>query len=63
MLVPLIEKYLASIPSTGIPPARRVAEITALKVVFPSEPVIEDVKVICLDQKEVGSESLCLQSP
>ena len=42
---PLVSKFLASIPSTKIPAVKAAAEISPLKVTFPSGTTVEDVKV------------------
>lgn len=43
-LIPLIEKYLASIPQTDEPPVLRPDQITALPHHFPQGVVTEDVR-------------------
>ena len=49
-LLPLVERYLASIPATLLPPPRDPATITPLEVAFPAVPVVEDVKVSAAGQ-------------
>lgn len=44
-LLPLVARYLASLPATGIPPPRPPATITPLPVSFPDAPMVEDVSV------------------
>ncbi|MEW5319769.1 MAG: hypothetical protein WDW38_010898 [Sanguina aurantia] len=43
--LPLVETYLASIPTTALPPPIDPINITPLKVSFPAEPVIKDIQV------------------
>ena len=48
---PLVLKYLASIPATGLPPIKPAKEITPLEHTFPAQPVVEDVhvsKCVCM---------------
>lgn len=42
--MPLIERYLASIPETHEPPVLRPDQITALPHNFPQGVVVEDVR-------------------
>ncbi|KAG2499479.1 hypothetical protein HYH03_002426 [Edaphochlamys debaryana] len=44
-LEPLLCRYLATIPRTGLPPPKPAKEVTPLPYSFPEEPVVEDVKV------------------
>mmetsp|Transcript_12208 Transcript_12208/g.26250 ORF Transcript_12208/g.26250 Transcript_12208/m.26250 type:complete len:1102 (+) Transcript_12208:74-3379(+) len=44
-LVPLLLKYLASIPPVGLPPPKKPSQLVALPFTFPPEPVVVDVNV------------------
>jgi hypothetical protein len=44
-LLPLVCKYLASIPPTDLPIPKAISDIKALPVCYPEQPVVEDFKV------------------
>lgn len=45
VLLPLVLRYLASIPATPLPPPKTLPEVKPLPVVYPDAPIVEDVKV------------------
>ena len=58
VLSPLISQYLASIPSTSLPPPKSIHQVTALPHVFPIKPVVEDVLVIM--KEDITSQQITI---
>ena len=50
--LPLVERYLASIPTAQQPPVLEPERITALPNGFPQGVVVEDVRCLLLPSKE-----------